>query len=262
MAYVLNTLLSLAVLFLVFGLADEVLPLAEDLLHALAFGSLSQDLASPWFLIVLVEVAIIAPLVEELVKPLPLLPLLRRLATARDAMLLGLLVGAGFAAVENILYATVFGSTWSGVLVVRSLGAALHPFGAGLVAVAWWRVLRREPGAEVGWVRTYGLTVGVHALWNATCVVAAAVAQALTAGWEVALLGVTDAALLLALLALQGAGLLVALRAMARRVEVDSGEGAAAEPLTGLASERAIAIWGLVCLIVLLPVGLGVMRTF
>lgn len=261
MAYVLNTLLSLAVLFLVFGLADEVLPLAEDLFDALAFGSLSQDLASPWFLIVLVEVAIIAPLVEELVKPLPLMPLLGRLASARDAMLLGMLVGAGFAAVENILYAALFGSTWSGVLAVRSLGAALHPFGAGLMAVAWWRALRREPGAAVGWARYYGLAVGVHALWNATCVVAATVAQALMAGWEVELLGMTDAALLLALLALEGAGLLVALRVMARRVEPVSEEGMAPAPLAGLVSERAIAVWGLVCLVVLLPVGLGVLRT-
>jgi hypothetical protein len=176
-------------------------------------------------------------------------------------MILGMLVGAGFAAVENILYASVFGSIWGGVLVVRSLGAALHPFGAGLMAVAWWRVLRKEPEAVVGWARIYGLAVGVHALWNATCVVAATVAQALTAGWEVELLGVTDAAFLLALLALQGAGLLVGLRAAARRTEAHSGEGGVEEPLTGLVSERAIAVWGLVCLIVLLPVGLGMLRT-
>jgi RsiW-degrading membrane proteinase PrsW (M82 family) len=257
MAYLLNTFLSLAVLFLVSGLADEILPLAENLLDALAFGSLSQELASPWFLILLVQVAVIAPLVEELVKPLPLLPLLGRLATARDAMLMGMLVGAGFAAVENILYATLFGSAWSGVLAVRALGAALHPFGAGLMAVAWWRVLRQEPGAATGWVQNYGLAAGVHVLWNATCVVAAAVAQALAAGWEVQLLGVTDAALLLALLALEGAGLLVALRVVARHAEVASEESGVAGPITGLASDRAIAVWGLVCLVVLLPVGLG-----
>jgi RsiW-degrading membrane proteinase PrsW (M82 family) len=261
MAYVLNTLLSFAVLFLVFGLADEVLPLVEDLLDALAFGSLSQELASPWFLIVLVEVAVIAPLVEELVKPLPLLPLLGRLASPRDAMLLGMLVGAGFAAVENILYATLFGSTWGGVLAVRALGAALHPFGTGLMAVAWWRLLRRQPGTALGWVQSYGLAVGVHALWNATCVVAATVAQALLAGWNVELLGITDAALLLALLALEGAGLLVALRVLARRVEAASEEEVAEPSLPVLSTERAIAIWGLACLVVLLPVGLGLLRT-
>ena len=71
----------------------------------------------------------------------------------------------------------------------------------------------------------------------------------------------TDAALLLALLALEGAGLLVALRVMSQRVEAASGEGAAPAWLSGMTSERAIAIWGLVCLVVLLPVGLGVLRT-
>ena len=45
------------------------------------------------------EVAVIAPLVEELVKPLPLLPLLKRLApgreaSARDALLLGALAAS------------------------------------------------------------------------------------------------------------------------------------------------------------------------
>ncbi len=266
MAYVLNVLLPLGVLFLVFGLADALAPLAEDLLDALQFGSLTQELLSPWFLAALVEIAIIAPLVEELVKPLPLLPLLKRLASrreasARDALLLGALAGAGFAAVENLLYAAFSGSPWGGVLATRALGAALHPFGAGLMAVAWWRVLRREPGSTRGWARNYGLAVGAHALWNGTCVVAATVAQSWFHGWEVDLLGTSSGAVLLALLAAEGVGLLVALRVLARRLEPvgDGGEPVPSEP--ALPVERAIAIWGLACLVVLLPVGLGVLRT-
>ena len=125
-------------------------------------------------------------------------------------------------------------------MAVRALGSALHPFGAGLMAVAWWRVSHQEPGALPGWIRHYGLAVGAHALWNATCVVAATVSQALFAGWEMELLGVADASLLLALLALEGAGLLVALRVLARRVEAVSESGAAPPPLPGLSSERAI----------------------
>ena len=107
-----------------------------------------------------------APLVEELVKPLPLLPVLKRLPAARDALVLGVLAGAGFAAVEDLLYAAGFGDAWSGVLVVRLLGSALHPFGAGLMAVAWWHVRRGEPGAAARWGRYYGLAVGAHAPWN------------------------------------------------------------------------------------------------
>jgi hypothetical protein len=185
------------------------------------------------------------------------LPLLKRLDTQRDAFLLGALIGAGFAAVENLLYAAMSGSSWGGVLAIRLLGAAVHPFGAGLMAVAWWHVLRREPGASQIWIRNYGLAVGAHALWNGTCVVAATVANTWFQGWEVDLLGITDAAVLLALLALQGIGLLVALRALVRRLEPD----AETAPLPALPIGRAIAVWGLVCLVILLPVGLGIVKT-
>ena len=71
---------------------------------------------------------------------------------------------------------------------------------------------------------------------------------------------VYDGAAWTTLLALEGAGLLVALRVLARRVEPPPEEDAAAAPLPGLSNERAIAIWGLVCLVVLLPVGLGALR--
>jgi hypothetical protein len=260
-AYVLNTLLPTAVLFLVFGLADTMLPLAEDLMDALMFGPLTEELLSPWFLVALVEIAIIAPLVEELIKPLPLLPLLKRVKSSRDALLLGALAGAGFAAVENLLYAAMFGSAWGGVLAARALGAALHPFGAGLMAVAWWRVLHREPGSAARWFRNYGLAVGAHALWNGTCVVAAAVGYVWFQGWEVDLLGVTDAAVLLALLAAEGVGLLVALRVLARRLEPAAEEGELVAPPPTLPTERTLAVWGLACLVVLLPVGLGVLQT-
>ena len=260
LALLLNALIPVGILFLVFGLADAILPQAGHLLEALEFGPLANELLSPWFLAALVEIAIIVPLIEELVKPLPLLPLLRRVTTPRDALLLGALAGAGFAAVENLLYAAMFGSTWGGVLAIRALGAALHPFGAGLMAVAWWRVLRREPVATGLWVRNYGLAMGAHALWNGTCVVAASVSYVWFQGWEVDLLGVTNAAVLLALLAAEGIGLLVALRALARRLEPAAGDETVTPPPL-LPPGRAIAVWGLTCLLVLLPVGLGLLRT-
>jgi RsiW-degrading membrane proteinase PrsW (M82 family) len=261
LATALNTLLPVAILFLVFGLADELLPLAESLLEALRFGPLAEEFMSPWFLVVLVEIAVIVPLVEELVKPLALLPLLKRLDSPRDALLIGALAGAGFAAVENILYAAMIGSAWGGVLAARALGVALHPFGAGLMAVAWRGVLRKEPGAGSHWARNFGLAVGAHALWNGTCVVAATVANAWFQGWEVELLGISNGAVLLALLAVEGIGLLVALRALARRTERLTEEDEAIALPPALPTERAVAAWGLVCLVVLVPVGLGVLRT-
>jgi len=259
-ALVLNTLLGGAALLLVTGVSDQVLDLVGDLVDALA-GGLGEELASPVFLLGLVEAVVLAPLVEEMVKPLPLLPLLKRLPTARDALLLGVLAGAGFAAVENLLYAVGFGDAWSSVLVTRLLGSALHPFGAGLMAVAWWHVRRGEPGAAARWGRYYGLAVGAHALWNGTCAVAAVVASEWYRGWEVDLLGVAEGAVLLALLAVEGIGLLAALRVIARRFQPADEAGEEATLLPGLPTERTIAVWGVICLVVLLPVGLGVLRT-
>ncbi len=256
LAYLLNTLLPATILFLVFGLADHLRPLAKELLDALQFGELTEELLSPWFLVALVEIAVIAPLAEELVKPLALLPLLKRLESPRDALLAGMLAGAGFAAVENLLYTAFSGSAWAGILAARAMGAALHPLGAGLMAVAWWGLLRRKPSAAAAWVRNYGLAVGAHALWNGTCVVTVTVGYVWFRGWKVDILGISEAVVLVALLAAEGIGILAALRTLTRRLEP--------EPESGtmyLAEERALAVWGLACLVVLLPVGLGVLRT-
>jgi RsiW-degrading membrane proteinase PrsW (M82 family) len=260
LAYVLNTLLPGAVLFLVFGLADTLLPLAEELLDALQWGPVTEDMLSPWFLVALVEIAVIVPVVEELVKPLALLPLLKKVQSPRDAFLLGALAGAGFAAVENVLYAALVGSAWGGVLAVRAVGAALHPLGAGLMALAWWGVLRRQPGASGRWARNYGLAVSAHALWNGTCVVAATVGYVWFQGWEVDLLGVSDGAVLVALLAAQGIGLLVALRALVQRLAPEREDAEAILQTPALPTERALAVWGVLCLVILLPVALGVLR--
>jgi RsiW-degrading membrane proteinase PrsW (M82 family) len=256
LAYLLNALLSAAVLFLVFGLAGRVFPLARQTLDELMFGRLTEELLSPWFIVLLVDVAVVAPLVEELAKPLALLPLLRQLDSARDALLLGALAGAGFATVENLLYAAFSAPAWAGVLITRAMGAALHPFGAGLMAVAWWGILRRKPNAPNHWARNYGLAVGAHALWNGTAVVSVVVARTWFQGWEVDLLGTINGAVLLALLAAEGIGLLVALRALARRMQ----PGAKEVAMPPLPTERALAVWGLACPVVLLPVGLGVLR--
>ena len=57
LALVLNALLSAAVLFLVFGLAGDLAAWGEGLLDALQFGSLGEEMLSPWFLVALVQIA-------------------------------------------------------------------------------------------------------------------------------------------------------------------------------------------------------------
>jgi hypothetical protein len=235
--------------------------------------------------VALFELAIIAPLVEEFVKPLVVLPLLKGLESRRDVFLMGAVAGAGFAALENVIYALVGMRYWGGILLLRALGAAVHPLGAGLTALAWHSILRkRNQGFSISeatkpgflgpgfWLGGFGLAVGQHALWNGGLVLWMALAGATFFGPEPAeadVMGISVAVGLLALIALEGVALWMAMRVLSRRIapgtEVPSlGETGA----TGLgdvsgmemSTERAIALWAVVCLLVLLPVGLAALQ--
>lgn len=287
LAIILEVLLPGVVLLLVLDLAEPVLGGLEGLLDALAGREVAKVLTSPGFLFALVELAAVAPLVEETVKPLVTLPLLWQLERPRDALLLGAAAGAGFAVLENVLYATAGLRIWAGILTVRALGAAVHPLGSGLVTLGWHGVLRGRPDGGRRWLGGYGLAVGIHALWNGGIALLLALAGAQFFGEmppEVDVLGATVAGSLLALLAVEGVAVFVGARTLARRLAKDAearrdGERgelvlsqACPEPgrrvegivegpvLGGLPSDQVMAIWALVCLLALLPVGLAVLE--
>jgi len=46
---------------------------------------------------------------------------------------------------------------------LRGIGAVLHPLGAALVALGWFRM--RE-GGVIKLLKAYALAVGIHTLWN------------------------------------------------------------------------------------------------
>lgn len=260
LAIVLEVLLPGLVLALVWGLADLALPALEGLVDALAGGDVAAALTSPGFLFALVQLAVVAPLVEEFVKPLVALPLLKRLKEPRDALLLGAIAGAGFAVLEDAIYAGFGLSIWAGILLVRALGAAIHPLGAGLTALGWHDLLHRRPGAGRRWLERYGLAAGIHALWNGGSLLVLTLVGANFFGTpppEVDVLGVTAGGILLALLAVEGAAVWVGARALARRllpVEVSPIEH------ESWPTEQTIAVWATICLLVLLPAGLAALR--
>lgn len=251
-------------MLLVLGLAEPVVQAVEELFQALADREVAGVLTSPGFLVALMEFAVVAPLVEEAVKPLVTLPLVRQLERRRDALLLGAVTGAGFAALENILYATAGLPIWAGILAVRALGGAVHPLGTGLVTVGWHGLLRRQPRAGLDWLSGYGLAVGIHALWNGALVLLLTLLGAQFFGEappEVDVLGVTVAGSLLALLALVGAAAFAGARVLARRLATpEEGEAEEARVLGGLAPDQVMAVWALVCLLALLPVGLALLQ--
>jgi len=165
---------------------------------------------------------------------------------------------------ENVLYALFGGRYWGGILLVRALGAAVHPLGTGLMALAWHSILGRnqvfqkKPGF---WAGPMALAVGQHALWNGGLVLWLALSGAAFFGpqlWGADVMGVSIAVGMLALVALEGVALWVGMRALSRRLEPP--EAVVTPAGEELPAERAIALWAVVCLLALLPVGLAVLR--
>jgi hypothetical protein len=103
--------------------------------------------------------------------------------------------------------------------------------------------------------------VGIHALWNGGSLLVYALAGVNFFGTpppEVDILGLTMGGVLLAVLALEGVAVWVSARAMSRRLLPAEEIPPARE---GMPVERAIAVWALVCLLVLVPIGLTVLRS-
>lgn len=157
------------------GFADA----GRGLLDALRIDPRLQELlASPWVVLLMVDVAVVAPLTEEAGKALGAFwfaPPRDR----REAFLAGVSAGTGFAVVENLLYAGLalaFGGPWQAVVLARILGAPVHPLASGMVALGVHD--GRHGGGTVALLRGYGAGVGIHALWNGSLVVLVVAATA------------------------------------------------------------------------------------
>lgn len=265
LAIVLEVLVPYVVIWLLLDLGEPVLDALEGLVDVLAGDQVARALTSPGFLIALFELAVVAPLAEEFAKPLVVLPLLKK-KSRRDAFLLGAAAGAGFAALENVLYALFGGRYWGGILTVRALGAAVHPIGAGLTALTWHTILNRRAGSgqrSVLRAVSHGFVPAVaqHALWNGGLALWLALSGAAFFGpapQEADVMGIGIAVGMLAMIALEGVALWVGLRALTQRL--DGAAGAEPPVLAEIPVERAVALWAIVCLVVLLPVGLAMLQ--
>ena len=257
LAVALEILLPFLVLTLVVDLADTARGAVEALLDALAGGEVARAITGPGFVYAFVQLAIIAPLAEELAKPLVTLPLVGRVSK-RTAFLIGALAGAGFAALENILYAGFGLPFWAGILLVRALGGAIHPLGAGLMAQGWRAVLRGEIHAGRTWLARFGLATGVHALWNGGSLLVITLAGARFFGElppEIDVLGLSAAGTTLAFLILLGLGALWLGRAQLRVTEAQP--VSTEPPVRWILSNRDVALWALACLLALVPAGIA-----
>ena len=113
----------------------------------------------------------VAPVVEELLKALVVVALLRshRIGFLVDAAIFGFAVGAGFSLLENLHYMRLAAQAVTSTWVVRGFGTALMHGGAtALFAVMALAVLERKPDAAP--LRAYGpgllLAALLHSAFN------------------------------------------------------------------------------------------------
>ncbi len=143
-----------------------ILPLRDVVADAFDYDSLEEFFYSPAMVVTLVYLAVVAPIAEELVKPVGAIVMARRLQSRSEAFIIGMAGGVAFAAIENMLYQVAGIQTWAGMVAVRAIGGVLHPLTAGMLGVAWFDVIQRREGAGRRLVAVFALAATLHALWN------------------------------------------------------------------------------------------------
>lgn len=265
LALILGWLIPYFILWGILDLGEPIRRAFERLMALLAGREVARALTDPFFLLAMVQYAIAAPLIEEFTKSLVILPLVRRISR-REGFLLGVAAGAGFAFLEDLVYTAGAGARWSGTLATRALGAAVHPLCTGMAVMAWHALLRPDPEdadratRRRHWARWFGMALAAHGVWNGSILIWSVLSGTPFFGetrytWVV---GTSIAVGLLALLAVEGAAAAWGIWALSRRLR--GAEVAARRVLPEMPVERAIALWAVVCLLVLLPLGLALLR--
>ena len=118
--------------------------------------------------LLLVIVSLIAPVVEEAVKPLAVIVLVGRLQSAAEAFMLGLACGIGFDLIETSGYISLGNQDWITVAIERSSAGLLHGFGAGMVALGWYFITHPKSVQRTVLLAfgCWGYAILQHATWN------------------------------------------------------------------------------------------------
>jgi PrsW family intramembrane metalloprotease len=128
---------------------------------------LPTNLREIGFLVLLLSV--IAPIIEESVKPLAIVVLIGRVRSAAEAFVLGMAGGIGFDLVETSGYMGTGYKNWVDVAVQRSAAGLLHGLGAGMVALGWYYITHRNSLKHRRILIALGCWIYAilqHAIWN------------------------------------------------------------------------------------------------
>ena len=125
---------------------------------------------NPFFIgAVLSVVAVIVPIIEEILKPTALWLTARRPLTLQEGWVTGLLAGAGFALVENLGNVSI-SAEWGYLVIARFGATALHMFNTGLIGYTY--ALARKEKRYVRLVPAFLLVMVIHGVWNGTVILA------------------------------------------------------------------------------------------
>ncbi len=125
-----------------------------------------QDPKSILFLFLLVSV--VAPLVEEGVKPLAVVIMIGRIRSAGEAFILGLACGTGFNLIETTGYMGMGYNDWLSTAIERTSSGLLHGFGAAMVSLGWYYLTHPKETRHRFLIPLgcWGYAVLQHAIWN------------------------------------------------------------------------------------------------
>jgi RsiW-degrading membrane proteinase PrsW (M82 family) len=129
---------------------------------------LPTNLREIGFLFLLVSV--IAPVVEETVKPLAVVLLIGRVRSAAEAFILGMAGGIGFDLVETSGYMGMGYKDWLSVAIQRTSAGLLHGLGAAMMALGWYYLthpnsLKNRRRVLIA-LSCWGYAILQHAIWN------------------------------------------------------------------------------------------------
>ena len=258
-AIILETLFLMLLFALVAGLATPAIDGIEALTSAFQGDLVPKPFVQQGFFNLFVYIIIAAPIIETLIKPLVVIPFVSRLSS-RKTFLMGAIAGAGFAAIETIVLASLGFLFWPTLLIVRALGGAIHPLSSGLTALGWRALLTRRPQARFRWFLYFSIGAGLHSFWNASSLLVITLLR-------VELLSSSSPAInLLGIVAGGTTGLLLilvgGLAGQTGRWIIQNNQHF--EKITSKSilfdftfSEKAIAIWTVISLIVVAPIGLA-----
>ncbi len=221
-------------------------------------GFLERFFASPLIIVFLVVTALQAPIPEEFAKGLGPLFMGSRIRNERQAFLVGMASGAGFAILENMVYEGLYaqwsGWSWGGVTLLRGVGSVLHPLCSALVALAIFRERNRGPGWFGRLFRAYLLAVGLHTLWNGgfeALVALTGIDYYSGASDTLNLYGENVTVMLVVFLVV----LSLALWWLLARLTRDLSQEVEVSLRPVIVTRRAVAIWAFACTAVIVPIG-------